>query len=308
MNFQQLEYILAVDRHQHFGRAAESCHVTQPTLSMMIIQLEDEMGVKIFDRKSKPVKPTSIGQDIIDKAHVLLQHKRELEEIAHCNDSAVDGELAIGIIPTLAPYILPLFIDTFSKKYPSIHLHIEETNTDAILQKLRSEQLDVGILATPLQASGIYEEVLFYEAFFLYGNMDTTKHYLMPEEIETNKLLLLEEGHCLSTQVKHLCSLQKAQDNKIHYRIGSLETLKILVEQNQGITILPELAINHLSSARRKQIKAFSPPVPAREISLVGRYPTIKKSLKKALKEVILSCIPAKMKDPSVYHRINAIS
>ncbi len=295
MNFQQLEYIIAVDRFKHFGKAAQHCHVTQPTLSMMIIQLEEELGIQIFDRSTKPILTTKAGAFIIAKAHHILHQKRELENLSNADYENKQGSITIGIIPTLAPYLLPLFIQSLSEKYPLLEVNIEETNTSAILSKLKSEDIDIGIMATPLQENGFQTVPIFYEAFYLFGNIKSDKQYVVPDDIDPERLLLLEEGHCLSTQVSRLCKLHKNTSTHVNYRIGSLETLKILVRQNQGITILPELAIPYLDSLDSSRVKAFEKPVPGREISMVSRFPSFKTGFAQIVKKVILDSVPGHM-------------
>lgn len=293
MNFQQLEYIVAVNQTQHFVEAAKKCFVTQPTLSMMIQKLEEELGVMIFDRKQKPVTPTPQGLKIIEQAKVILSQKKLLFETIQLEKESISGDLHLGIIPTIAPYLFPLFVKSFTTKYPEINLIAEEINTDSIITKLKNGDLDIGILATPLQEENIQETPIFYEEFFLYGNQYLDKKYILPEEINLSQLLLLEEGHCLRTQVLNLCQLKEKVNSNFSYKSGSLETLKRLVEKNQGITILPELAIKSID---KKRITPFEAPSPVREVSLVTHKSFIKERIFNCLKEEILMHIPKKLK------------
>ena len=293
MNFQQLEYIVAVNHTRHFAEAAKSCFVTQPTLSMMIQKLEQELGVMIFDRKLKPIAPTKQGIKIIEQAKVVLNEKNKLREIVQLEKNSISGNFHIGIIPTVAPYLIPLFIKSFTDKYPLINIIAEEINTERIIEKLNSGHLDVGILATPLEENNIEELPLFYEKFFLYGSTDFEKKYILPEDINLNQLLLLEEGHCLRSQVLNLCHLKEKINSNFSYKSGSLETLKRLVEKNQGITILPELAIQGVD---KKRIIPFESPAPMREISLVKHKSFLKEKILRCLIEEIQKHLPKKLK------------
>ncbi len=301
MNLQQLEYIVAVDVHRHFVTAAEKCFVTQATLSMMIKKLEDELDVKIFDRSKQPVVPTEIGKLIIAQAKKALQDTARIKEIVNEERGLVRGELKVGIIPTLAPYIIPMFINSFLKKYPDVKLQISELTTEAITEKLEQYSLDVGIMATPLNNTALIEQPLFYEQFVVYASAEEKllkKKYLLAQDIDINRLWLLEEGHCLRSQVMNLCEL-KNREKELHqldFESGSIETLKKIVDLNQGITILPELALNDLHASQRDRIRQFKSPAPVREISIVTFRHFVKEKLIDALKQEILDNIPADMK------------
>ena len=310
MNLQQLEYIIAVDNHRHFLRAAEKCFVTQATLSMMIQKLEEELGVKIFDRSKQPVKPTDIGVKIIAQARRIISEGGKIKELIKEEKGEISGELKIGIIPTLAPYLIPLFIKEFQEEYTQVKLIISEHTTTSIIRRLKSGQLDVGILATPLEDNSIKEQVLFYEKYFLYVNdkeKGFNKQYVLPADIDINRLWLLEEGHCMRSQILNLCELKKRHEveEKLHYEAGSIETLKNLVEKNFGITIIPELATFDLTSSQKKRLRVFKAPVPVREISIVTHREYVKDKLIEALKEIILSVIPEQIKNTK---KVNILS
>ena len=292
MNLQQLEYIVSLAAQQHFGKAAEACFVTQPTLSMMIQRLEEELDVKIFDRSRQPVVPTAVGQDLIDQARQVLHEVECLREIAAATKGTLTGELRIGIIPTLSPYLLPLFLPAFVKKYPEVKLKISERTTAHILENLQAGALDVGILVTPLQNSSIRETPLFYEPFVVYSAENYDKEFLLPEDIDPNQLLLLEEGHCLRSQILNICALRSKTEMSVEYEAGSLETLKQLVDANNGITILPELATLYLSKEQLKKVKRLAQPEPVREVSLVTHRHLVKQRLVAALEEEILRYLP----------------
>lgn len=292
MNLQQLEYIVALSAQQHFGKAAEACFVTQPTLSMMVQRLEDELQVKIFDRSRQPVVPTAVGGAIIEQARQVLQEAERLREIAAATQGTLSGALRVGIIPTLSPYLLPLFLPAFVKKYPEVKLKISERTTTHILEQLQAGALDVGILVTPLQNSSMRERPLFYEPFVVYTAQDYDKEFLLPEDIDPNQLLLLEEGHCLRSQILNICALRSKTNLPVEYEAGSLETLKQLVDVNKGITILPELATLYLSPEQLKKVKRLAKPEPLREISLVTHRHLVKERLVAALEETVLEYLP----------------
>ena len=292
MNLQQFEYLIAVDSHRHFVKAAEACCVSQPTLSMMIQKLEDELGIKIFDRSKQPVIPTEAGKEIIQQAKIILKEAGVLKEIAHSLKGELKGELRIGIIPTVAPFLLPIFLKQFLKKYQEVKVKIWEFTTEYIIEKLEKNILDVGILATPLNNSSILEQPLYKEEFFVYASKNESvlnKKYLLAEDININHLWLLEEGHCLRSQIVNLCELKKKEANSnLEYEAGSIDSLIKMVDQYEGITILPELAVRHLSAIQKNNIREFKQPVPVREISLVTYRHFVKTRMLETLKQEII--------------------
>ena len=301
MTFIQLEYIVALDTWRHFAMAAAKCFVTQPTLSMQIQKLEVELGVKIFDRSKQPVIATEAGAAIIDQARKIIAEKNVINEIIQQKKGILTGELRIGIIPTLAPYLLPLFVQSFNKKYPNVKLIVNEMMTEFIVSRLREGRIDVGILVTPLQENGIKEHVLFYEELLVYvskKNATYKKHYVLAQDIDPNKLWLMEEGHCFRSQIVNLCELHKASESGSHfeYEAGSIETLRRMVELNDGITILPELTTLDLSVKQLRLIRQFKKPAPMREVSIVVHRDFVKKRLIEALKEEIIAAVPEKIK------------
>lgn len=301
MNFQQLEYIIAVDKLKNFVKASQSCFVTQATLSMMIKKLEEELDVKIFDRSKQPVKTTDIGLQIILQARKIISESKKLKEIIQDEKGILSGELKIGIIPTLAPYLLPLFLKQFMQSYPLVKLNISEFTTDAILRRLKSGDLDAGILATPLNDASIIEQPLFYEKYFLYVNTKEKgfdKQFVLPKDIDVSRLWLLEEGHCMRSQILNFCSLKKQKETEelFHYNAGSIETLKNMVDANFGMTIIPELATVDLNAQQKKKLRYFKAPAPVREISIITHREFLKEKLIHCLKETISSVIPDHMK------------
>lgn len=301
MTLVQLEYIVAVDTWRHFASAAEQCFVTQPTLSMQIRKLEEEFGINIFDRSKQPVVPTEAGKEIIEMARRVLAEKVQLEEVVEARKGKLAGELRIGIIPTLAPYLLPLFIQPFTKKYPTVRLVVHEMMTELIIARLREGKIDAGILVTPLQEAGIQEHILFYEELMAYvsrKNEMYEKTYVLPQDIDPNKLWLLEEGHCFRSQIVNLCELTKMsrESSRFDYEAGSIETLRRMVEMNDGITIIPELATLDMPARQTQLIRHFRKPAPMREVSLVVYRNLVKKGLIDVLKQEILLTVPEKIR------------
>ncbi|OXA95869.1 hydrogen peroxide-inducible genes activator [Flavobacterium oncorhynchi] len=300
MNIQQLEYIVALDKHRHFLKASKACFITQATLSGMIKKFEEELNTSLFDRSKHPVQPTDIGKKIIAQAKIALQETNRIKEIISENTGEIKGDLRIGIIPSLAPYLLPLFIQHFMETYQDVKLIINELTTDKIKEQLKEGTIDVAILAIPLLDKDLKEETLFYEEFYHYGqlNSDTPhKKYIVPEDIDLNGLLLLEEGHCLRNQVINLCELRVKETStlKLDYQSGSIETLKQMVDLNMGTTILPGLSTLSLNENQKTKVSTFVSPFPVREIGLVYYHHYTKKNIIDALKKVILNTIPETM-------------
>lgn len=301
MTLVQLEYILALDRFRHFAAAASQCFVTQPTLSMQIHKLEEELGLKIFDRSKQPVIPTEAGAEVIAHAKRIIAGRDELLEMVTTRKGVISGELHVGIIPTLAPYLLPLFVQAFTVKYPNVKLVVNEMMTDLIITRLREGTIHTGILVTPLQEPGIREDVLFYEELLVYvskKNESLRKNYVLAQDIDPNKLWLLEEGHCFRSQIMNLCELQKAsrEGHAFEYEAGSIETLRRMVEVTDGITILPELATMDLNPKQQQQLRLFKRPAPMREVSLVVHRDFVKKKLIEILRKEIIAAIPPKIR------------
>lgn len=298
MTIQQLEYIIAVDKFRHFGHAAEACFVTQPTLSAQISKLERELDVILFDRSKMPVIPTETGEILIAQAkRVVMESKAIFETIAQLKGD-VGGVLKLGIIPTLAPYLLPLFIKGFIDKYPNVRLQVQEMVTEDILKKLKNDELDLGIVVTPLEESGIEEKSIFYEKFYAYLSKN---HPLLKKEsvkiadILGEDLWVLQQGHCFRDQVLSLCDQSKFKRLNFQYESGSLEGLKNLVNRYQGITLLPELATFGLSQEEKYRLRPFEGEQPIREVSLVLTRSYLKKRQVELLYQEITAAIPASM-------------
>jgi LysR family hydrogen peroxide-inducible transcriptional activator len=298
MTLTQLEYIIALDTHRHFGLAAEKCFVTQPTLSMQVQKLEEELGVKIFDRSKQPVMPTEIGASILSQARIVIRDAQAIRQIINEQQDTLAGELRIGIIPTLAPYLLPSLYKLMHAKYPQLQLIVKESITEEVINDLKNNRLDCGLVVTPLKDASIKEDILFYEELFVYASKKNAlfdKKYVLANEINPDQLWLLEEGHCFRSQILNLCELRKSNDVRFHYETGNIETLKRMVDKSDGITILPELAVMELNRAQLRQVKRLKKPAPAREVSIVTHRDHIKSRLMKALREEILYIVPPAM-------------
>lgn len=296
--------MLAVEAHRHFGKAAASCFVTQPTLSMMIQKLEEELETKIFDRSKQPVVSTPIGELIIEQARKVLLEQERLIDLMRQQKSMLSGELRVGIIPTLAPYLVHRFINQFLEKYPGIRLFVSEHVTSSIIKRLKKNQLDVGILVSPLGDPAIKETPLFYEPLLVYSSHTYKKHFLLPEDLEPEELLLLEEGHCLRSQIMNLCELRRRSESRLNYQSGSLETLMRLVGTGQGITILPAMAVETLNTEQKQHVFPFKAPAPVREVSLATHRNFMKSDLIAALKAEIMESIPKEFVDGKAVKRI----
>jgi len=299
MTLVQLEYIVALDALKHFAKAAAHCHITQPSLSMQVQKLEEELGVQIFIR-TNPVTTTETGQIVIDQSKRILAEARMMQQLIQQEKNIVAGTLKIGIIPTLAPYLLPQFLQAFIKQYPQVRLSIHELTTENIVRQLKNGSLDAGIMATPLNTAELKEEFLFNEEFVAYVSRKEKlfyKKYLLPDDINVHSMWLLEEGHCLRNQVMNLCALQKDASIEKHfdYAAGSIETLKHFVDKNGGITLLPELATYNMNSTKKNMLRYFKSPAPVREISLVTLKTFTKTRLIHILKQSIMESLPPQM-------------
>lgn len=299
MTLVQLEYLVAVDTHRHFAMAAEHCFVTQPTLSMQLQKLEEEIGVQLFDRSRVPVRPTEIGKEVIAQARVVIAEAKKLQEIVQNQRQEVAGELRIGVIPTLAPYLIPLFITDFMQHYPHVKVVVQEMLTNEIIEKLNHELLDVGLLVTPLDDKTIKEIPLFYEAFVAYvhaGHSLAGKSKISPQELNLDEMWVLNEGHCFRSQVLNICNrggkATSISGGHFDYKSGSLETLKRIVETQHGYTLLPELSVLDMPQDKQQLVREFHKPQPLREVSLVVHRSFLKKKLIEALQKEIMAALP----------------
>lgn len=302
MTLTQLEYVVSVATYKSFVAAAEKSFVTQPTLSMQIQKLEDELGVKIFDRNKHPISPTDIGQRIVEQAKIILSEAGKIEEIIQQSKEDIWGTFKLGIIPTIAPYILPKFLAAYVDKFPKVKLIVTEMQTEDIVSALRKDELDAGLLSTPLEMQQIKEYPLFFEplvGYFSTGDKALDKRTIEPGDIDLNNLWLLNEGNCLRNQVLNLCAdnINQLQDEKPYrYESGSVDMLRKMVDTNGGVTVLPELATFEFKEDYLDNIRYFKDPQPEREISLVTNTHFVKLSILQTLMDEILNLIPEKMK------------
>lgn len=307
MTLQQLEYIIALDTHRHFVNAAESCFVTQPTLTLQIKKLENEMGTQIFDRSKQPIEPTKTGISIIEKARRILREVNGLKTYVNTEKDDLNGTFRIGVIPTVAPYLMPRFLKNFTDLNPQINLIVREIESEQIIQDIKNDLLDIGLLATPLEENSLKEIPLYNEPFLIYAAEQHPlyeKREIKPTELSEKGLWLLNQGHCLRNQVLSLCSQrQRAQNNNLSYESGSIETLKNLVKNHMGYTLVPELSVDD-SLDTDQRIKRFDKPEPTREISLVVHQSFNKEAILERLKDAILKNIPERFSKAKTYNRI----
>lgn len=296
MNLQQLEYIVALDIHRNHVKAAEHCHVTQPTLSMMVKKLESELEVKIFD-KSQPLKPTPAGELIISRARQILQEIRNLKDFIKNEKDSIEGEFRLGVIPTLAPYLLPRFLNEFLENNPGTSFTVMELQTEDIIRYLKTSRLDLAILVTPVDDKDVREIPVFYEPILLYTS-EKLKYFQQErvnlKSLTYDNLLMLEQGHCFRGQVENLCSAKGkyTPHHQLNYQSGSFETLKAMVDNNYGYTLIPELAVN----TKSRHVKHFMSPEPVREVSIAVHSGFVKEMLITKLRDAILNAIPRHFK------------
>jgi len=291
MTIQQMEYIVALDTYRHFVKAAEHCFVTQPTLTMQVKKLEDEIGISIFDRKKTPLEPTELGETIVLKARSILREVHQLKELVNDEKDNLSGTFKIGIIPTVAPYLIPLFAMNFAKKYPATKLVFNELKSEDMVDALNSDQIDLGILVTPLEEQNLREVSLYHEPFTVFTSKDhpLAKQNSVSEKQIANAegLWLLSEGNCFRNQVLNIC--RENGEQPFTYESGSIETIVNLVQRNRGFTLVPEMS---LANSDLKGIP-FKDPKPVREVSIVVHNGFAKEILIEKLREEILNTVPA---------------
>ena len=296
----QLEYIVAIDEYRHFATAAEKCFVTQPTLSMQIKKLEDELGVIIFDRSRQPVVPTDHGAKLIEQARMTLSATQRIKEIIQEEQQEVEGTLKIGIIPTLAPYLLPVFIGPYIRKYPAVKVEVEELVSEEIIRRLKRDMLDVGLFVTPYHDEKIVERPVFYEEMLVYAHPDSEllkKKEVGHEDIVTSDIWMLGNGHCFRNQVVNLCEMSASQHKNLPFEFesNSLETLMRIVDVEGGFTLIPELALQYMSPEKKKQVRSIANTKPLREVSVIYSRHFTKQRLITLLCDEIKSVVPAHM-------------
>lgn len=302
MNIQQLEYLIAVDKYKHFGNAAQACFITQPTLSAMIQKFEDEMDVKIFDRTTHPIRTTDVGIQLIVEAKRVVDAINELKSKANSLNNVLAGKLNLGILPTISGYILPTEIFDFLKNHPKIELNLKEMTTDNIIKALKTGELDAGIISTPYSAANeFYHDFLFNEELMLYASHDSSAgkkdSFVVPEDIDVQKVWLLEEGNCLRTQFENICELKEntVKPKNLEFVASNINTLVQLVDKLGGISILPELAVEQLTGQQKEKVKRFRAPFPYREISVIYYKPTYKQKILDEMIGFIASSLEKKL-------------
>lgn len=299
MNIQQLEYIIAVNKHRHFVRAANECGVTQSTLSAMIQKLENELDIQIFNRNAHPVETTPMGEKIIKQAKILIFNAAQLLEIAQSERDLIDGDVSLGIIPTIAPYIVPKLIEYIHKHYPSINLRIIEAPTATLTTNLELADIDMALLATPLNNDTLLEIPIYYEKFATYISPTSTLYNsdeISPTQFSAEHIWILHEGHCWRNQVLNICEL-KSEFPTI-YEAGSIDTLVKIIDNNGGYTIIPEMHISLLTESQLKNIRKIIQPEPVREVSLVVRQDYLREKILNIISECIQHCVSTDMINP----------
>lgn len=298
MTLQQLEYIVAVNRYRHFAQAADSCNVTQPTLSAMIQKLEEELGVKIFDRKQQPIATTSAGKAVVEQAWQVLLEAKKLKEVVQEEQRSLSGTFTVGIIPTIAPYLIPRFFPQLMERCPQIDVRIVEMKTAHIKQALKHGDIDAGILALLDDMQEFQATPLFYEQFFAYVASSDRLYEatsVKSSDMAGEYLWLLDEGHCFRDQLVKFCQLKAATSSKKAYSLGSIETFMRMVESGKGITFIPELATLQLSSEQRKLVRPFAMPVPTRSVVMLTGKHCMRHSLVQLLVNEIRGAVPPDM-------------
>ncbi|GLB50271.1 hydrogen peroxide-inducible genes activator [Neptunitalea lumnitzerae] len=295
MTITQLQYVLAVAKYQNFTLAAEKSFVTQPTLSMQIQKLEDELDILIFDRGKKPIQLTEVGKKLVDQAKNIVNEANRIKDIVEQQKGFIGGEFKLGIIPTIMPTLLPMFLSNFIKKYAKVQLKIEELNTEGLIQKIMDGNLDAAIAATPLQHEHIKERVLYYEPFVAYipqNHRLYTNKKIDTTDLAIEDILLLEDGHCFREGVVNLCKSAKGfNDERFQLESGSFETMVKLANEGLGMTLLPYLHALDLKGTEKENLHYFNEPTPAREVSLIYHKSELKLHIIEALREVIMGVI-----------------
>ena len=302
MTITQLEYVVAVATYKSFVAAAEKCFVTQPTLSMQIQKLEDELNIKLFDRNKHPIAITAMGETIVAQARIILAECEKINELIQNQQTTISGTFRIAVIPTIAPYILPSLLQEYSAAYPDVVLQVQELETDHIIKALRNNEIDAGLLSTPLNQNGIKEYPLFSEplvAYFAEGEPALKKRMVSASDIALDRIWLLNEGHCLRNQILDLCSdhVEKLQGQRPYrYDSSNVETLRKMVDKNKGLTVLPEFATFEFGEDKMERVRYFEDPEPVREISMVTSDHFVKQTLLQSVMDTVLKLVPEKMR------------
>ena len=300
MTLQQLQYIVAIAEHRHFVRAADACGVTQSTLSSLVKSLENELDAVIFDRKAHPVRPTEIGEKIIEKARVVLFNAEQLSEMTAEEKGVGQGKINMGIIPTVSPYLLPGIVRRLAE-YPGLSIKFSEARTEAVVDALKKAEIDIGILATPLHDSELLEIPVYHEKFYAYvtpGDPLYDSDVIDPRMLPGDNLWVLQEGHCFRNQIEGFCEL--ARKHSAVYESGSIDTLLRVLDMNGGHTIIPQMHLEYLSDLRMKNVRKIGMPEPEREISLVIRKDYVRERFLNIISDIIKTIVPDDMLDSRI--------
>lgn len=298
MTLQQLEYILAVNQFRHFAKAAEYCRVTQPTLSAMIQKLEEELDTRIFDRSQQPICPTPVGILIIEQAQKILVQANRIKNIIEEEKHSLTGTFKLGILPTVAPYLLPRFFPQLMKKYPDLDIRVIEMKTNDIKKALQTGEIDAGIVASLAGMEELQQTPLFYEQFFVYVSRKDilfNSEVIRTSDLNGEQLWLLDEGHCFRDQLVRFCQMKSARASQLAYHLGSMETFMRMVESGKGVTFIPELAVLQLGDIQKELVRPFAIPCPTRQIVMLTNKNFIRHALLEALTKEIKSSIPKEM-------------
>lgn len=297
MTLQQLEYILAVNQFRHFAKAAEYCRVTQPTLSAMIQKLEEELDTRIFDRSQQPVCPTPVGIHIIEQAQNILVQANRIKNIIEEEKHSLTGTFKLGILPTVAPYLLPRFFPQLMKKYPDLDIRVVEMKTNDIKKALQTGEIDAGIVASLAGMEELQQTPLFYEQFFAYVSREDAlfnNEVIRTSDLNGEQLWLLDEGHCFRDQLVRFCQMKSARASQLAYHLGSMETFMRMVESGKGVTFIPELAVLQLGDAQKELVRSFAIPCPTRQVVLLTNKNFIRHTLLEVLVKEIKLSVPRK--------------
>lgn len=301
MTLQQLEYILALEQHRHFGKAAEQCGVTQPTLSALIQKLEEELDTRLFDRTRQSVEPTPAGRLILEQARHVLAEAARLKDIVAEEKQTLTGTFKLGILPTIAPYLLPRFFPQLVKRHPQLDIRVTEMKTAAICQALAEGEIDAGIVAALDGMDNFVQTPLFYESFYAYVAREDelfARNTIRTSDLAGTQLWLLDEGHCFRDQLVRFCQLKNARASQLTYHLGSMETFMRMVEGGKGVTFIPGLAVLQLGEAQRQLVRPFAVPRPTRQIVMLTSRHFIRRTLLDTLRQAIQEAVPSDMLSP----------
>jgi LysR family transcriptional regulator, hydrogen peroxide-inducible genes activator len=302
MTITQLEYVVAVATYKSFVSAAEKCFVTQPTLSMQIQKLEEELGIKLFDRNKHPIAITALGEAIVAQARIALAECEKIHDLIQSQQNNLEGSFKFAVIPTISPYILPSLLQNYTANYPDVKLEVKELETNQIIAALRNNEIDAALVSTPLEEADLKEYPLFYEPFVAYFSDDEPalkKRLINASDIALERIWLLNEGHCMRNQIIDLCSdqIQRLQaERPYRYESSNIETLRKMVDKNKGLTVLPELATTEFNEDQMERIRYFEEPEPVREVGLITNGHFVRLTLLQSLMDEILKMVPEKMR------------